>query len=95
MAEVVSEPSAWPPLPCLNAEKVQVDRVTNDGESWQWHEFKLTAYFFPGQTLYHGGLLVERGDLRILFVGDSLTAGGIEDYCVPVAESHTRPEQRL
>ena len=26
-----------------------------DGESWQWHEFKLTAYHFPGQTLYHGG----------------------------------------
>jgi hypothetical protein len=51
------------------------------GESWQWHEFKLTAYHFPGQTLYHGALLAEAGERRILFVGDSLTAGGIEDYC--------------
>ena len=81
VAEVITEPSTWPPLPCLNPDKVQVDRVTKDGQSWQWHEFKLTAYHFPGQTLYHGGLLAETGDLRILFVGDSLTAGGIEDYC--------------
>jgi glyoxylase-like metal-dependent hydrolase (beta-lactamase superfamily II) len=81
VAQVITEPSAWPPLPCLNPEKVQVDRVTKDGESWRWHEFKLTAYHFPGQTLYHGGLLAETGDLRILFVGDALTAGGIEDYC--------------
>jgi hypothetical protein len=81
VAEVITEPATWPPLPCLNPDKVQVDRVTKDGESWQWHEFKLTAYYFPGQTLYHGGLLAETGELRILFAGDSLTPGGIEDYC--------------
>ncbi len=80
VADVISDPVSWPPLPCLNPEKVQLDQVLKDGESWQWHEFKLTAYHFPGQTLYHGGLLAESGDLRILFVGDSITAGGIEDY---------------
>jgi glyoxylase-like metal-dependent hydrolase (beta-lactamase superfamily II) len=81
VAEIITAPAAAPPLPCLNPEKVQVDRLTTDGQAWQWHEFKLTAYQFPGQTLYHGALLAEAGDLRILFVGDSLTAGGIEDYC--------------
>lgn len=81
VACVIAEPTAVPPLPCLNPEKVQVDKVTDDGESWQWHEFKLTAYHFPGQTLYHGALLAEAGDLKLLFVGDALTAGGIEDYC--------------
>lgn len=81
VAQIITAPAAAPPLPCLNPEKVQVDRVTRDGQAWQWHEFKLTAYQFPGQTLYHGALLAETRDLRILFVGDSLTAGGIEDYC--------------
>ena len=81
VAEIIAAPAAAPPLPCLNPEKVQVDRVTRDGEAWSWHEFKLTAWWFPGQTLYHGALLAEAGELRILFVGDSLTAGGIEDYC--------------
>ena len=36
-----------------------VDHRTGDAESWRWHEFTLTAYHFGGQTLYHGGLLVE------------------------------------
>jgi len=81
VAEVIRQPAAWPPLPCRNPEPVRVDRVTKDGESWTWHEFQLTAYHFPGQTLYHGGLLAEAGNLRLLFAGDSLTAGGLEDYC--------------
>jgi len=58
-----------------------VDRPTTDGQSWQWHEFKLTAYHFPGQTLYHSALLAEAGKLRMLFVGDSFTMAGIDDYC--------------
>jgi len=81
VAEVITSTSAWPPLPCLMSQSVPVDRVTKDGESWQWHEFKLTAYFFPGQTLYHGGLCAEAGELRIFFSGDSFNAGGLEDYC--------------
>jgi glyoxylase-like metal-dependent hydrolase (beta-lactamase superfamily II) len=81
VAEVIGQPSAWPPLPCLMAEPVRVDRVTHDGESWRWHEFRLTAYFFPSQTLYHGGLLAEKDDLRLFFAGDSFDWDGLEDYC--------------
>ena len=46
-----------------------------------WNEFRMTAYFFPGQTLYHGGLLVEGRGLRLFFGGDSFTMAGIDDYC--------------
>ncbi len=81
VAEVITDTAAWPPLPCLMSRSVPVDRVTKDGESWTWHEYKLTAYFFPSQTLYHGGLLAEAGDARIFFAGDSFTAQGLEDYC--------------
>jgi len=81
VAEVISDPPAWR-LPCTSPSKARVDRPTKDGESWQWQEFKMTAYWLPGQTLYHSGLLVEGRGVRIFFVGDSFTAAGIDDYCM-------------
>lgn len=80
LAEVLTRPAAWR-LPCLMPDPVRVERALDDGESWQWQEFRLTSFFYPGQTLYHGALLVERGELRMLFVGDSHTPAGIDDYC--------------
>ncbi len=80
VAMVMEEPLAWR-LPCISPVKVDVDRCVHHGESWTWHEFTLTAYHLPGQTLYHGGLLVEGRDARIFFVGDSFTPSGIDDYC--------------
>ena len=41
----------------------------------------MTAYYFPGQTYYHGGLLVEGYGIRMFFAGDSFTMAGIDDYC--------------
>lgn len=80
VAEVISNPTAWR-LPCISPSKARVDRATKDGESWEWHEFKLTAFHYPGQTLYHSALLAESGELKMLFVGDSHTPSGIDDYC--------------
>jgi len=80
VAEVISNPLAWR-LPCISPHAIRVDRVLSDGQSWSWHEFRMTAYHFPGQTLYHGGLLAESGPLRMFFVGDSFTMAGIDDYC--------------
>jgi len=80
VAKIISDPLAWR-LPCISPSKARVDRITRDGETWNWHEFRLTAHHFPGQTLYHAGLLAESGDLRMLFVGDSFTPAGIDDYC--------------
>ncbi len=81
VAQVIANPLAWR-LPCISPSKARVDRPTRDGESWPWHEFQLTAYHLPGQTLYHAGLLVEGDGLKMLFAGDSFTMAGIDDYCM-------------
>lgn len=80
VAQVVSQPDRWH-LPCLSPWAIPVDRVVKHGESWQWQEFTLTAYHFPGQSLYHSGLLVEGRGLRLFFCGDSFTPTGLDDYC--------------
>ncbi|MBN1293155.1 MAG: MBL fold metallo-hydrolase [Candidatus Latescibacteria bacterium] len=80
VAEIISHPNRYY-LPCLSHSIIPVTKITRDGESWNWHEFKLTAYHFPGQTLYHGALFVEGRGKRILFTGDSFSPYGIDDYC--------------
>jgi glyoxylase-like metal-dependent hydrolase (beta-lactamase superfamily II) len=80
VADVITDPPAWR-IPCISPSRARVDRATQDGESWTWHEFRLTAYNFPGQTLYHGGLLVEGDGRKMFFVGDSFTPSGMDDYC--------------
>jgi glyoxylase-like metal-dependent hydrolase (beta-lactamase superfamily II) len=80
VAQVVERPLAWR-LPCISPVALTVDRRTSHGESWTWREFTLTAYHLPGQTLYHGGLLLEGRGHRILIGGDSFTMAGIDDYC--------------
>jgi glyoxylase-like metal-dependent hydrolase (beta-lactamase superfamily II) len=58
-------------------------RVMNEGEAMSWHEFTLTGYDYPGQTLYHGALLAKpQNEPGIFFVGDSFTPAGIDDYCL-------------
>lgn len=80
VAQIVECPLAWR-LPCISPASFSIDRRTTHGESWQWHEFRVTTYHLPGQTLYHGGLMVEGRGARILFAGDSFTPSGIDDYC--------------
>ncbi len=82
MADILRRPDAYR-MPCLVPDPITVDRVTREGESWVWRGYRFTAYPFPGQTLYDAALLVERGDESVLFIGDSLAPGGIDDYCAP------------
>ena len=82
IAEIIEYPSRFF-LPCLSPVGAPVARVTGEGDSWQWHEFKLTAMHLPGQSLYHGGLLVEGRGLRVFFCGDSAAPTGLDDYCAP------------
>ncbi len=79
MASVIENPVRYY-LPCIAPCGVPVARATADGESWTWHEFTLTAFHFPGQTLYHGGLLVEGHGKKVFFAGDSLAPSGVDDY---------------
>ena len=80
VAAVITNPIGFR-LPCISPSVTRVDRPTQDGDSWQWNEFTMTAYHFPGQTYYHGGLLVEGHGVRMFFGGDSFTMAGIDDYC--------------
>jgi glyoxylase-like metal-dependent hydrolase (beta-lactamase superfamily II) len=80
VAQAIERPLAWR-LPCISPVRVPVDHVVAHGERWTWREFTITAFHLPGQTLYHGGLLVEGRGHRILFAGDSFTMAGIDDYC--------------
>ena len=79
MRDVLEYPERyW--IPCISPCRASVTRATRDGERWKWHEFQLTAYHLPGQTLYHGGLLVEGHGKKVFFAGDSGAPTGIDDY---------------
>lgn len=82
-AEILREPAHFR-MPCLTPNPISSLKPWKDGESRRWNEFQLTSFDFPGQTLYHGALLVEpaRVEDRILFVGDSFTPSGMDDYCL-------------
>jgi len=80
--DILENPGAYR-LPCLTSQGVPDLIALPDGHKMRWKEFNLTFYYFPGQTLYHDALLVEKDDAeRIFFIGDSFTPSGIDDYCL-------------
>jgi len=80
--DIFENPGAYR-LPCLTSQGVPNLIVVPDGHKMRWKEFNLTFYYFPGQTLYHDALLVEKDDgEKIFFIGDSFTPSGIDDYCL-------------
>lgn len=82
MAQVMENPAAFR-LPCLTTRPVSPQNSRGDGETLRWNEWHFTFWNFPGQTLYHGGLLAKRDDGQAyLFVGDSFTPSGMDDYCM-------------
>ena len=82
MSEVMGNPGAFR-LPCLTTKGVPTSKAKRDGETLDWREWKFTFWHFPGQTLYHGGLLAKREDGQTyLFTGDSFTPSGMDDYCM-------------
>jgi glyoxylase-like metal-dependent hydrolase (beta-lactamase superfamily II) len=79
--DIIENPARYR-MPCLTTTPVAGEAM-GEGVSWQWREFKLTGYYLPGQTLYHGGLAVERqSGGKLFFVGDSFTPSGTDDYCL-------------
>jgi glyoxylase-like metal-dependent hydrolase (beta-lactamase superfamily II) len=82
MSEVIGNPAAFR-LPCLTTGPIPVQGAKRDGETLRWNEWQFTFWHFPGQTLYHGGLVARRDDgQHYLFVGDSFTPSGMDDYCM-------------
>jgi len=82
LADILERPGAYR-LPCLTDKPIRNLTPLDDGQKIRWKEFHLTSYYFPGQTLYHGALLVKReSGSKVFFIGDSLTPSGIDDYCL-------------
>ena len=68
-------------LPCISHKSAPVTRAFGERETWNWHEFRLTTMYLPGQTHYHNGLLAEGHGIKILFAGDSGSPCGLDDHC--------------
>lgn len=82
MTEVLAKPGAFR-LPCLTLRPIPTQGAKRDGDTMSWREWQLTFWHFPGQTLYHGGLVAKRGNGEtFLFTGDSFTPSGMDDYCM-------------
>ena len=70
-------------LPCLTPNPISEINVMPEAHKMRWKEFTFTFYDFPGQTIYHDALLVEKDNAeKIFFIGDSFTPSGIDDYCL-------------
>jgi len=80
LRDIFERPLAYS-MPALFPESIHIDHALAEGEVIDWKGFKLTAYYFPGQTLYHGGLLIEYEGARVFMTGDSFANWGIDDYC--------------
>jgi hypothetical protein len=82
LEDVLRRPGAYR-LPAMTAKPITRLKVVPDGFRMRWKEFALTFYDFPGQTIYHDALLVEKdGGEKVFFVGDSFTPSGMDDYCL-------------
>lgn len=82
LEDVLRRPGAYR-LPCVTANAIERLAIVPDGHRRRWKEFMLTFYDFPGQTIYHDALLVEKdGGEKIFFIGDSFTPSGLDDYCL-------------
>lgn len=81
-ADVLRQPGAYH-IPALTTNAIPEIIAMKDGTEMAWREFNFTFHFYPGQTFYHGALLVNKpGQDPIFFVGDSFAPSGLDDYCL-------------
>ena len=57
-------------LGCTVPTALEVDRVLDDGETFQWEEFTLQIRHTPGHSIYHCSLFLERAGHKLAFTGD-------------------------
>jgi glyoxylase-like metal-dependent hydrolase (beta-lactamase superfamily II) len=82
MRDILEHPEAYR-MPCLTPNAIHSVHPMEDGARQRWNEFEFSYSYFPGQTLYHGGLVVKNDDGQtVFFVGDSFTPTGMDDYCL-------------
>lgn len=82
LADILKHPEKYR-LPCLTPNPIPEINIMPEAGKMRWKEFTFTFYDFPGQTIYHDALLVEKENgEKIFFIGDSFTPSGIDDYCL-------------
>ncbi len=82
LVDILKHPERYR-LPCLTPNPISEISIVPEVHKMRWKEFTFTFYDFPGQTIYHDALLVEKdGAEKIFFIGDSFTPSGIDDYCL-------------
>ncbi len=82
MRDILENPGAYK-MPCLTSNPIRSSHPMKEGERQKWNEFEFTYSYFPGQTLFHGGLLVRHNSGKsVFFAGDSFTPTGMDDYCL-------------
>jgi glyoxylase-like metal-dependent hydrolase (beta-lactamase superfamily II) len=92
MRDILEHPEAYR-MPCMTSNAIHSGRAMEEGARQKWNEFEFTYSYFPGQTIYHGLLRAARDDGKtILFVGDSFTPSGMDDYCL-LNRNFFAPEQ--
>lgn len=82
LVDILKHPGAYR-LPAMTRNPILKLKVVPEGHTMRWKEFTFTFHDYPGQTLYHDALLVEKDNAeKIFFIGDSFTPSGIDDYCL-------------
>lgn len=82
LVDILKHPSAYR-LPAMTRNPIPDIKVMPEGHEMRWKDFTFTFRDFPGQTIYHDALLVEKDNGgKIFFIGDSFTPSGIDDYCL-------------
>jgi glyoxylase-like metal-dependent hydrolase (beta-lactamase superfamily II) len=80
--DILENPSAYH-MPALTHTPIPNVKAFKDGHKMKWNEFEFTFHFYPGQTYYHGAMLVKRNsDTPVFFVGDAFSPSGMDDYCL-------------
>jgi glyoxylase-like metal-dependent hydrolase (beta-lactamase superfamily II) len=82
VADILENPQAYR-MPAETNNAIRPVQVLSEGQTLRWNEFQFTYTYFPGQAIYHGGLKAERdGGGKLIFVGDSFSPTGLDDYCI-------------
>jgi glyoxylase-like metal-dependent hydrolase (beta-lactamase superfamily II) len=81
--DVLEKPQAYR-LPAMTRNAILKGEPMSEGSKKRWHEYEMEFGYFPGQTLYHGVMVLTHADsgTRIVLGGDSFTPSGIDDYCL-------------
>jgi glyoxylase-like metal-dependent hydrolase (beta-lactamase superfamily II) len=82
LGDILKNPTAYR-MPAMTEIPIENTTIVPEAHKMYWKEFEFTFYYFPGQTIYHDALYAKhKSGESILFVGDSFSPSGLDDYCL-------------